>query len=159
MSPASAKALTPMWFKIKCNHDNSHSPLHVFEMIPRCQKLPSKVRDIVIPVVERNAYGVHHESISTAMVSSTNENHKELVCKRILHSREDKVPSRRIRNLRVPKLNVKASSYIDLIDWTDTVVSEPAFTASITAAKIQEMISRKTLMILKFLSYLVTRKV
>ena len=32
-----------------------------------------KSRDIVKPVVERNAYGAHHETILTAMVSSTNE--------------------------------------------------------------------------------------
>ena len=36
------------------------------------------------------------------------------------------------------------ASYIDLIDWTDTIVSEPAFTASVTSSEIKEMIKSKT---------------
>ena len=133
----------PMWFRIKKHHDILHAFLHVFETISRCQNLPLQVKDIVLPVVERNAYGTHPESILCAMISSTNENYTELAWRRILRNRQEYVPSGTIRHFRVPKLNIKPCSYIDLIDWRETPVSEPVFTASITTEKIKEMISKK----------------
>ena len=45
---------TPMWFKIS-KVVISHAPVHVFETISKCQNLPSKVRDIVTLVAERNS--------------------------------------------------------------------------------------------------------
>ena len=130
---------TPMWFKIKRSCDISLAPMHVFKPISKWQKLPSKVRDIVTPVVERNSYGAHLESVSYAMISSTNENHEELAWRRILRCREEKTSSC-IRSFRVPKLNMNACSYIEIIDWRDILVSEPVFTASITADEIKKMI-------------------
>ena len=47
----------------------------VFDTLSKCQKLPSQVRKSEIPIIQRNAFGAHHESILAAMVSSTNLNH------------------------------------------------------------------------------------
>ena len=44
----------------------------------------------------------------------------------------------------VPQLNIDASSYIDLIEWTDAIVSEPSFTASLTSNDIRKMIKSNT---------------
>ena len=63
----------PMWFRIKKHLDILHASLHVFKTISRCQNLPLQFKDIVLPVVERNAYGAHPESILCAMISSTNK--------------------------------------------------------------------------------------
>lgn len=134
---------TPMWFKIKCHSDITYAPLHTFETISRCQKLPLQVRDVVIPVIERNAYGAHHEAVLVAMISGTNDAYKELAWRRILRSREEKAPTGRIRTFRVPKLNINASSYIDLINWNDTCLSEPPLTVSISSNEIKEMITTK----------------
>ena len=78
------------------------------------------------------------------MGSRNNLNHNEVAWKRILRSREQNVSDGRIRQLRVPKLNINANSYIDHIDWTDTIVSEPSFTASVTSNEIKKMIKSKT---------------
>ena len=77
------------------------------------------------------------------MVSSTNLNHNELAWRRILWSREQSVSDGRIRQLRVPKLNINANSYIDLIDWTDATISEQSFTYSVTTNEKKEMIDSK----------------
>ena len=76
------------------------------------------------------------------MISSTNENYKELAW-RILQNQQKNVPSGTIRHFKVPKLNIQPCSYVNLIDWKETPVSEPVFTASITMEKIKEMISKK----------------
>ena len=107
---------TPMWFQIKRNHIISQAPLHVFDTLSKCQKLPSQIREIVIPVIKRNAFGAYHESTLAAMMSSTNLNHNELAWRIMLRRRELSVSDGQIRQLQVPKLNVNADSYIDLID-------------------------------------------
>ena len=134
---------TAMWFQIKRNHTISQAPLHVFHTLSKCQKLPSQAREIVIPVIQRNAFGAHHKSILATMVSSTNLNHNQLAWRGIRRSREQSVSDRRIRQLRVPKLNINANSYIDLIDWTDKTLSEPSFTYSVTTNEIKEMFDSK----------------
>ena len=133
---------TPMWFHIKRNHTLSQAPQHVFDTLSKCQKLPSQVRETVIPVIQRNAVAAHHESILAAVVSSTNLNHYELVWRRIFRSKEQSFSDGRIRQLRVCKLN-NANRYIDLIDWTDTTMLQPSFTYSVTTNKIKEMIDSK----------------
>ena len=100
-------------------------------------------RKIEIPVIQCSAFGAHLESILVAMVSSTNLNHNELAWRRVLRSREQSVSDGRIRQLRVPKLNINANSYIDLIYWTDTTISEPSLTYSVTTNEIKEMIDSK----------------
>ena len=140
---------TPMWFTIKRQHDISHANLHVFETISKCQMLPLKVREIVIPVVERNAYDAHPESILCAMISSSDKKYRELAWRRNLRCREKNVSSSVIRNFRVPKLNIKASSYVELIDWSEIPGSEPVFTASVTTDYIKEMIRKRTFLDLK----------
>lgn len=134
----------PMWFKIKCQSDLASAPLHIFETLSRCQKLPLRIRDTVIPVIERNSYGAHHEALLYAMVTGTNDTYKELGWRRILKSREDKKPTGRIRTFRVPKLNTNASNYINLIDWNAiTTLTEPPLTASIPSDEINTMIHTK----------------
>ena len=85
------------------------------------------------------------------MASGTNLKPNELAGRRILCSREQNVSDGRIRQLRVPQLNVDASSYIGLIDKTDAIVSEPFFTASVTSNDIRKMIKTNTFSGIKIL--------
>ena len=120
---------TSMWFQIKRNHTISQAPLHVFDTLSKCQKHAMECNAYVsilaacIYRMYQYAYVsicvcINHVSILAAMVSSTNLNHNELAWRRILCSKELRVPDWRIRQLRVTKLNINANSYIDLIDWT-----------------------------------------
>ena len=76
------------------------------------------------------------------MPLSTNLKYNEIAQKKNTshRSREQKVSYGRIGRLQIPQLNIDASSCIDLIDWTDTIVSEPSFTASTTSNNIRKMI-------------------
>ena len=135
---------TPMWFKIKCHSDLAFAPLHIHETIIRCKKLPQKIRDIVFPVIQRNAFGAHHESLLFAMLSGTNDTHTELAWRKILKCRDVRQPTGRIRTFRVPTLNFDADNYINLIDWNDTTVTEPPLTARMPTSEIEAMIRTKS---------------
>ena len=135
---------TPMWFKIKCHSDLAFAPLHIHETIIRCKKLPQKIRDIVFPVIQRNSFGAHHESLLFAMLSGTNDTHTELAWRKILKCRDVRQPTGRIQTFRVPTLNFDADNYINLIDWNDTTVTEPPLTERMPISEIEAMIQTKS---------------
>ena len=138
---------TPLWFKIKRNHTISHALLHVFDNLFKCQKLPSQVREFVIPVIERNAFGAHHESILVAMVSRTYLNHNKVAWRRILRSREQNVSDGRIRQL-YESLSLISMPTVTLISLTGLMQFFRAifycFCDEQPSNKIKEIIKSKT---------------
>ena len=134
----------PLWFAIKFQSSIARAAFHVFEAVRRCRTLPQEVQDIVLPVVERNAYGAHVESILCSMIADEQKPaYQELAWRRILRCREERVPSQRVRTFRTPSLNFNATSYIQLIDWSSIHISEPVFTKCIETATIKEIIQNR----------------
>lgn len=78
-----------------------------------------------MPVIERNVFGAHHETVLAAMKSGT------IALRRIFRSMKEEAPNGRRRTLRVSKLNINAGSHIDLINYNDTCLSEPPLTVCI----------------------------
>ena len=84
----------PLWFSIKSESSITRAAFHVFEAVRRCKTLPYEVQDIVLPVIERNAYGAHVESILCSMIADEKTPaYQELAWRRILRRREKRVPS------------------------------------------------------------------
>ena len=80
----------PLWFAIKFQSSIARAAFHVFEAVRRCRTLPQEVQDIVLPVVERNAYGAHVESILCSMIADEQKPaYLELAWRRILCCREE----------------------------------------------------------------------
>ena len=85
-----------LWFKIKCNCTIFQASLDILKTLSKCQRTLLEVKDIVILVIEHNAYGADHKSILTVMISSINLNYNELVWRKILSSRKQQVSERKI---------------------------------------------------------------
>ncbi|GBN83871.1 hypothetical protein AVEN_224270-1 [Araneus ventricosus] len=65
---------------------------------------------------------------------------RELAVRRILGARDEKTKnSGGLRFLKLPKLNFEATDYIDLIDWSNCVVTEPPLTMHIKDKDLKEM--------------------
>ena len=80
----------PLWFAIKFQSNIARAEFHVFEAVRRSRTLPQEVQDIVLPVVERNAYGAHVESILCSMIADEQKPaYLELAWRRILCCREE----------------------------------------------------------------------
>ena len=56
------------------------------------------------------------------MISDEGQNIREWGLRRILKARLEK--SSTLRQFKIPKLNVDAGEYFDLIDWQDTAATE-----------------------------------
>jgi hypothetical protein len=118
-----AKVYAPMWFKIKFKPSCKDGARHVFETVHRVQGLPQQVKQVVEPVIQRNAYFAHPENLLLSMLSDQRMHIRELGLRRILKART--VNSRKIRKFDIPKLNFDAQDYTDLIDWQNVTVTSP----------------------------------
>lgn len=63
----------PLWFRIKASGYISEGPKIVFEAIRSTRYLPEHLRDIIDPVIERNAYFAHPENLILAIWLWTKE--------------------------------------------------------------------------------------
>ena len=56
----------PIWFSIKSNPWCTDGSKHFLEMIKLMQPLPTAIKAVVWPVIQRNAYWAHHENVLLA---------------------------------------------------------------------------------------------
>jgi hypothetical protein len=64
-----AKVYAPMWFYIKSKPSCKDGVRHVYETVHLVQSLSSRVKLIVQPVIQRNAYFAHPENLLLSMMS------------------------------------------------------------------------------------------
>ncbi|GBO24454.1 hypothetical protein AVEN_6391-1 [Araneus ventricosus] len=83
---------------------------------------------------------------------------RELAVRRILGARDKKTKnSGGFRFLKVPKLNFEAADYIDLIDWSNCVVTVSPLSMHIKDKALKEMCKEEQFPALTFRNFHVTR--
>jgi len=75
------------------------------------------------------------------MLTDEKEHIRQLGLRRILKCRSSQ--NEIIREFRIPILNFKASSYLDLIDWQSTKITEPPLTRHISTETLKKIISKE----------------
>ncbi|GBM28697.1 hypothetical protein AVEN_116709-1 [Araneus ventricosus] len=102
---------------------------HFWKMISLARQLPNNVRKIVYKEFSNNAYFAHPEHRLLTMLHDSRKHIRELAVRCILGARDKKTKhSGGLRFFKLPKLNFEAADYIDLIDWSNCVVTEPPLT-------------------------------
>ena len=117
------KVYVPMWFKIKTNPQAKFGARHMFQAIQLVKDMDKNTKRIVKPIIQRNAYFAHSESILISMISDENETMRELGWRRIKKFRDER---KGLRSFAVPKLNFSCSHYSQMIEWN--TASEPPLT-------------------------------
>jgi hypothetical protein len=129
------KVYGPLWFSIRMHPSCKDGARHLFRTIKLSRYLTKELLDIIDPVLQRNGYFGHPENLLLAMIRDERQHIRELGLRRILKSRLEK--SSTLREFRIPKFNFDASEYFDLIDWQNTVVTEPPLTINVSEATIR----------------------
>ncbi|GBM24353.1 hypothetical protein AVEN_202336-1 [Araneus ventricosus] len=89
------------------------------------------------------------------MLHDSRKHIRELAVRPILGAREKKTKnSGSLRLLKLPKLNFEAVDYIDLIDWSNCVVTEPPLTMHIKDKDLKEMCKEEQFPVLTFEEFL-----
>ena len=132
----------PMWFLVKQNSSYDIGLKHVFISIELTRRLGEEVTKVVYPVIQRNAYFAHPENILVSMINDDDRDIRELAWRRIKIARETE-KAKNVRLFKVPQLNFGAKTYVDIINWQDTKITEPPLTKQMTNEEIDININRK----------------
>lgn len=144
------KVYAPMWFIIKMNPSCKDGAKHVWQTIQRSRYLSTEFKDVIDPVIQRNAYFAHPENLLLSMITDERKTIRELGMRRILRARSE---SSGLRKFSIPTLNFNAQNYIDLIDWQMTDVTEPPLLADLPVDSIEMLVASGEAPVIDFPKY------
>lgn len=136
------KVYAPTWFDIKTKPSCKNGPLHIFNMLKRSLYLRDDLKNIVIRTIQRNSFFVHPENLLLAMLQDDQSHIRELALRRLIKARQLR-NGNEVREFQLPKLQIDASNYYELIDWSKEKVTEPPMTMKYSDTEISNMISSK----------------
>lgn len=138
------KVYAPTWFSIKVRPSSQYGAIHVFNMIRASRYLSDKLKKIIDPVIQRNAYFAHQENLILAMLADERYNIREMAFQSIQRARMlqlEKTPMD-IRLFRIPEIDFEAQDYSSMIHWDAVQDLEPAMTKHIRECELLELIGR-----------------
>ena len=130
----------PTWFKVKAHSSCKDGARHFHAIISRSRYLSLKYRNIIDPVIHRNAYFAHPENILLAMITDHRPHIRKLGLRRIIKAKAAK-PNIRTRRFTVPiNLNFNAGEYYEVIDRSELAITEPPLVNAITDTELWQFI-------------------
>src|SRR6266568_2931266 len=144
------KVYAPMWFQIKMNPSCKDGARHVWHSIKRSRYLSLDLKNVIDPVIQRNAYFAHPENILLSMITDHSKTIRELGLRRILRARSEKYG---LRMFSIPTLNFNAQNYMDMIDWQNTPVTEPPLLAEVPVDSIEMLVASGEIPVMDFPKY------
>lgn len=124
----------PVWFAIKTTPSCKDGARHVWLTVHLSRAMPDKVRAVIDPVIQRNAYFAHPENLLLAMAFDERDQVRQLGLRRILKARQQKITD--IRKFVIPPINFDATDYIELINWMDIDLTAPPLLSQIPTSEI-----------------------
>lgn len=116
------RVCAPTWFIIMCNCVDGAPNL--WKMVSTSRYLLVKLKAVVDPVLQRNAYFAHPENVILSMLTAKNKGLRVLGCRRIINTRVFQTSW--VKEFIIPQINFNCSSYIELSDWKATHNSDRA---------------------------------
>lgn len=139
------RVYAPTWFDIKTKSSCKYGPIHVFNMVKRCQYLSDNLKSIALKTIQRNSFLAHPENLLLAMLQDDASYIRELALRRVLKARKE-TKGKKVREFRLPELRADASTYYDLIDWKQEKITEPPMTMKYSDTEISNLITSGALM-------------
>ena len=136
------KVYAPMWFRIKVNSSSECGAQNLFKTIELSKSLNANVKEIIHPVIQRNAFYADPENILLGMINDERSHIRELSWRYIRKAR-DHYKGKSLRIFKIPALNFEATDYTTMISWQDTEVTEPLLTHKLTDKEIEDLIESK----------------
>ena len=107
-----------IFFDIKVKHSLVDAPYHILTQLRILKTQPKKVRDLVTFYIRKGAWYAHHENVLTSLLASSNAEDRKFAVDQILKLRgKSEYGDMSVRPRKTPKLNLAATSLIQLITW------------------------------------------
>ncbi|KAB0804159.1 hypothetical protein PPYR_01129, partial [Photinus pyralis] len=117
------KVYAPMWFLIKRYPSCKDGSRHLCQLIQLSRYLSDELKEIIDPVIQRNAYASHPENVLLSMITDNRPHIRELGLRRVLKARKEARVG--VREYIIPPLNFQANDYVEMIYWQNVKVTEP----------------------------------
>lgn len=113
---------------------------HLFKLIELTRYLSTTLKAVIDPVIQRNSYFAHPENLLLAMMTDSQPCIRELALSRILTARS--ATSNKLRLFQLPKVNLNASTYYDLLNWQENI-TEPPIIKSVSEENLRLFVEQK----------------
>lgn len=130
------KVYAVMWFEIKRKPSIVYGAQHLHKLMKLSRYLPKHLKEIIDPVISRNGYFGHCESLLLAMLHDESETIRKLAYLRIRLIREEPEV---IRKFIIPKFNFDSENYYDMVYWRETEKTESPLTEDFSLIQLKEM--------------------
>ncbi|GBL85049.1 hypothetical protein AVEN_221287-1 [Araneus ventricosus] len=134
------RVYAPSWFRIKVHHSIKHGARHLRHFIISSRYLSKKYRDIIEPVISRNAYFEAPKNMLLAMLTDERCHIRTLAGRRIIKARAIGLDGNWVRRFVIPAVNFRAKNYVDLIDWQACNATPPTVLRHISCHELLKMI-------------------
>ena len=125
------KVYVPMYFQIKYYSSVVYGSALFAKFIKYSRYLCPQLRRVIDAVIQNNCYFAHPENILLSMLYDNRKAIRDLAIRKILHYRDDLCESEDLRKYNKPKLNFECVNYVDMIDLSDDILTEPPYTKNI----------------------------
>ena len=104
------------------------------------QPLPTAVKAVVWPVIQRNAYWAHHENVLLALLADSDTSNRELAIKRITATRQQTSLSTKgdVRLFKVTKVDQNMQNLKDLLPPMERSLTEPSLIKKISTEELNK---------------------
>lgn len=134
------KVYAPAWFEIKRHPSVKFGPVHFFKVVHSSRQLPDNVKQIIDPVIQRNAFFCHPENMLISMAVDERIHVRQLAFRRLLKARKQEPKGKSVRTFQPPTINFAASDYIELIDWSQCKLSPPPAMNHVSDESLKQLI-------------------
>ena len=126
-----------LFYDIKVKHLIQDAPYHILTSVRLLRQQPKKVQDAVTFYLRTGAWFSHSECLLLSLLASSNTVDRCFAVDQIVKLRAgEEFGDNSVRPRRTPKLNLSATSLLNLIDWNTADVQEPSFTCTIATSEI-----------------------
>ncbi|GBN84678.1 hypothetical protein AVEN_19140-1, partial [Araneus ventricosus] len=130
----------PSWFRIEVHQSIKDVSRHLWHFISSSRYLPKKYRDIIEPVISRNAYFEAPKNMLLIMLTDERCPFRTLATRRIIKAREISPDGNCVRRFVTPAVNIRTTDNVDLIDWQPFFVTPPTVLRHISSHELLKMI-------------------
>lgn len=128
------KVYIPMYFSIKHKSSCAFGSVHLSKFILYSRILADEHLNIVHKVLSDNAYFAHPENILFPMIHDERSDIRNLAYQKIMSIRENTENDKDLRPYILPRFNFNCDNYMDMINWNNEILDEPAYRNQLSAS-------------------------
>jgi hypothetical protein len=131
----------PVWFHVKGEKSFTKGPEILYNMIQNIKEIDRtsdiQISNIVLPVLQRNAFSCLGENFLASLLYSSNENHRHVAVGKIQQIRS--TPDQVLTPTRIPKLNFEAEDWSQLVDVSSINCQQPPCVQKLSDDELEAM--------------------